>query len=644
MSIVTAQALGKYYGAQQVLSGISFAIAHGDRIALVGPNGAGKTTILRILMGLEEPSEGGISRARGLRLGYLPQRAAMESERTVFDEMLTLFEGLRQQQQALHELAEAMAAQADNAELMARYAEAEARFDLAGGYTYENRIQRVLTGLGFQRESYTWPIRVLSGGQVTRALLAKLLLQEPELLVLDEPTNYLDLEALEWLEAYLQSWPQTLLVVSHDRYFLDKVATRVWELNRGRLETYHGNYSHYVAQREARQLRQEREFEAQQESIAKTEDFIRRYKAGQRSREAKGREKRLERLERLEAPQQERSMSLRLGTELRSGDQVLICEAGATIGYPSKPGTDAEGEGAPHPLFRTGPFLVQRGDRVALLGPNGSGKTTFVRTLLRQLRPLEGRIRIGASVRIGYLPQTQDWLDPTLSVLDQVLSASPLQPDEARHVLARFLFTGDEVFKLTGTLSGGELSRLGLCLLTLRGANLLLLDEPTTHLDVDSQEVLQRVLSGFPGTILLVSHDRYLIDAMATHVWEVGDGRLAQYEGNYSAYQAAKQRAQQVMQAEPERRQQARDEERRRLRQEQLALRRRDARLEELEVEIERLEREVAATTEELHRASERQDGQRVHALGLAYTQTQQALAERLEEWEQIATSAETQL
>jgi ATP-binding cassette subfamily F protein 3 len=640
MSIVTAQGLTKYYGAQEVFRGLGFSVARDDKIALVGPNGAGKTTLLRLLLGLDEPSEGGIHRARGLRVGYLPQQPTLSGEQTLYGEMLEVFGDLRARQQALLALTHEMATATDPTEAMARYAEAEQRFDLDGGYAYENRIQRVLTGLGFGPDTYDWPLAVLSGGQVTRALLARLLLQEPELLALDEPTNHLDLAALEWLESYLQSWPHSLVIVSHDRYLLDKVVSRVWELNHGELQSYRGNYSAYVAQRAANRLRQQREYEAQQAHIAETEDFIRRYGAGQRSREAKGREKRLDRLERLQAPRQDRTMALRLATELRSGDQVLICEQGATIGYPTRPDQHEEDGQNQMALFRTAPFLVEQGDRVALLGPNGSGKTTLVRTLLREIKPLEGHIRIGASVRIGYLPQTQDWLDPAKTVLEQVMDASGLLVDEARHVLGRFLFSRDDVYKQSGNLSGGELSRLGLAILTLRGANLLILDEPTTHLDVDSQEILQEVLSSFGGTILFVTHDRYLIDALATHVWSIQDGVLEQFEGNYSGYQAEKARW--ANEGEVKISDGGDWEERRReLRQRQLAQRRRDEQLESLEREIARLEAEIEHTTQSLHRASASQDAARIPRLGRDYEALQQALSESLHEWERLASPTE---
>ena len=641
MSIVSVRQLGKYYGAQDVFAGIDFDIARGDKIALVGPNGAGKTTLLRILLGMEEPSQGRVTRARGLQIGYLPQNAEFPSEQTLYQEMLGEFASLRRQQQALQDLAEEIAEADDSAELLERYASAEQRFELEGGYEYPVTIQRVLSGLGFSEEMYGWPIRVLSGGQITRALLAKLLLREPDLLVLDEPTNYLDLDALEWLESYLQAWSKTLLVVSHDRYFLDRVVTRIWELNFGRLETYRGNYTHYVAQREDRRLRQEREYEQQQELIAKTEDFIRRYGAGQRSREAKGREKRLNRMERLEAPRTNKQMHLRMATNLRAGDNVLQSE-GALIGYKTRPDADAGCEGAhegdglqEHPLFDTKKFLIQRGERVALLGPNGSGKTTFLRTILGQTEPLRGKLRVGASVRIGYLPQTQSWLDGSLTILEQIMAVSDLGILETRSLLGRFLFSGDEVDKSVGDLSGGEQARVALAILTLQDANVLLLDEPTTHLDVRSQEVLQDVLAAFDGTILFISHDRYLIDALATHVWEVRNGCLHQYEGNYGAFVEARQR--EAASAASKTRQRRATDAVCTDREQQREARRQRKRIEELEQEIEDLEARLDAIPGLINQASAAQDVSQVETLGLEYQHLREVLRERLSDWESLA-------
>ena len=643
MSILTARNLAKSYGAQDVFSGIDISIARGDKIALVGPNGAGKTSLLRILLGTDEPTDGNVFRSRGLRMGYLPQDADYGSESTLYAEMLDVFGPLRAQERSLHRLADEMAVAADPRDLMERYASAEQRFELAGGYEFENRIKRVLSGLGFGEDTYEWPISVLSGGQVTRAMLARLLLEEPELLLLDEPTNYLDLEALEWLESYLQEWPHSLLVVSHDRYFLDKVVNRVWELKHGEMVAYRGNYSHFVRQRQDRLGRQTRDFNAQQALIAKTEDFIQRYHAGQRSREARGRQTRLDRIERIRAPRRDRHMSLRLSTTLRSGDNVLMTD-GALIGYPQMPEDQSAetGEaGGAHVLFDTGKFLIQRGERVALLGANGSGTTTFLLTLLGQLQALSGSVRVGASVQIGYLPQIRDWLDPDKSVLEQILDTSDLLPAEARNVLGRFLFSGDDVFKQTSSLSGGELARLGLAVLTLRGANFLLLDEPTTHLDIESQEVLQQALSNFPGTILLVSHDRYLIDALVTHVWSIDGGKLMTFEGNYTQYLAEKERLAALRIADGGARQRARPRPGDSARAACRETRKRTERLQTLERGIEGIEMELDHVASLLDLATARQDAVRIGALGQEYQRLEESLSAHLHQWEQAASESQ---
>ena len=637
MSILSAQNLSKYFGAQDVFAGVTFSIARGDKVALVGPNGAGKTTLLRIILGLDEPSEGYVSRARSLRTGYLPQQPTFDSEATVVGEMEAVFADLRHQQETLQRLAEEMSVAEDAQELLDRYAQAEARFEHAGGYEYENRIKRVLGGLGFSEEMFTWPITMLSGGQVTRAYLAKLLLQEPELLVLDEPTNYLDLQALEWLESYLAAWPGSLLIVSHDRYFLDHVVTRVWEMNHKGLDTYRGNYSHYVEQRKARRQRRWREFKVQQEQIAHTEDFIRRYKAGQRSKEARGRLKRLNRLERITPPPTDRAINLRLSTQLRSGDKVLMSE-GAVIGFPSSPSAEngASDASEPHALFTLPEVLIQRGERIVLLGPNGCGKTTFLRTLLGQMEPLTGTIRLGASIRIGYLPQKRDWLDYDKTVLEQILDYSDLKVEEARTLLGRFLFSGDEVYKQIGNLSGGEMTRVALAILTMRGANVLLLDEPTTHLDVESQEILQNVLLTFPGTILLVSHDRYLIDALADWIWLIKDGQVTQFEGNYSAY-AAQQSAPETLALDPSPTRNDDQEDYRAQRRAQAAEKRQRERFAALESQIETIEAQIAQTASLLDLASRRQDLAEVQSLGQRYRQLEADLAQHMSEWEGLA-------
>jgi ATP-binding cassette subfamily F protein 3 len=630
--------LSKHFGAQDIFENVSLQIAHGERTALVGPNGVGKTTLLRILAGLEVASDGQIHRAKGLRDGYLPQEATLaDGGGTLWDLAQGAYAHLERQAGELYRLEEAMAAATDPAEqdqLLTRYGKAQDAFELAGGYTYENRIRQILSGLGFEKEEYHRPLAQFSGGQQTRAHLARLLLDAPDLLLLDEPTNHLDLAAVEWLEDYLQGWEGAIVTTAHDRYFLDKVASRVWDLNHGRLDIYRGNYTAYVSQRAERRERREREYNRQRSFIAKEEDFIRRNIAGQRTREAQGRRKRLERLERLEKTANEKKISLNLHTDLRSGDLVLATHD-LVVGY--EPGAT---------LFEAPDVEIRRGDRVALIGPNGTGKTAFVKTILKKIRPLSGRVRLGAAVKIGYLAQAHAGLDLKQTVINEVLSVpaggrKDLLIGEARNYLGRFLFSGDDVFKPISALSGGERSRVALAKLALRGANFLVLDEPTNHLDIPSQEVFQSVLADFPGTILLVSHDRYFVDALATRVWSLEDETLyvSKAEAPLSAYGAyladreARRLAKSVDRSQgsdaPSQSESTRGEGRPRG---QNSYKRQRA-LAELEAEIEAAEARLEELGVALEGASHSQAVEQLETLGRDYQATEEELARLLEQW-----------
>jgi len=626
MSVVVAANLAKYYGAQDVFSGISFQIGHGDKIALVGANGAGKTTLLRIVAGIDGQTSGALTSAKGLRIGYLAQRSDLKQGHTLYEEMDDVFVDLHEQQERLHELEEEMADPARRGTALERYGELLQRFELAGGYTYEQRIKRILSGLGFDEAEFDQPLAQLSGGQKTRAQLAKLLLLDPELLLLDEPTNHLDLKATEWLEEHLAQWQGSLIVVAHDRYFLDKVVDRVWEMGFGALEEYHGNYSHYVMQRAERRRRHQAEYEAQQEHIASTEDFVRRYKAGQRSREAKGREKRLKRLKLVERPRRQRTMKLELASRVRGGNHVLMT-GGLAIGYRA-------------PLFSAPNLLLLRRERVALLGPNGCGKTTFLKTILDEVPPLAGQVKLGINVHVAYFAQGHEHLRERMTILDEILSVKNLPLEKARGFLGRFLFSGDDVFKLIAQLSGGERGRLSLAMLALQGANFLLLDEPTNHLDIQSQELLEQVLRDFEGTIVFVSHNRYFIDAVATQVWAVEGQKLGVHEGNYSAYLDQMQFARaQVGAALPAKARIRARREQDGKKQAEKQLRRLEARRTELEQEIHHLESTLSTLTRELELASREQHVARVSDLGREYASVQGQLQHRLEEWTKVAQS-----
>jgi ATP-binding cassette subfamily F protein 3 len=460
-------------------------------------------------------------------------------------------------------------------------------------------------------------------------LLARLILQAPDLLLLDEPTNHLDVSAVEWLEATLKDYDGSIVAVAHDRYFLDAAVEHVWELDQGRLETYTGNYSKYLMLRAERYEQRLKEYERQREFIEKEQDYIRRNMAGQNTRQAKGRLKRLERLsddpdakfKLARKPKQRKSVRLNLGSRMRSGDIVLRAHD-LIVGY----------QDDRKPLVRVGQLELFRGQRVALWGPNGVGKTTFLKTVLAEIPPLEGEVELGASVNVGYFSQTQDALDPDQSILDTLLAAEHMPISQARNYLGRYLFSGDDAFKPVGTLSGGERARVALALLSLRGANVLLLDEPTNHLDLGAQEVLQDVLLDFEGTMILVSHDRYLVNALATHVWAVEDTELRVYEGNYNDYVAQRAIERERQKSIEAREREASQSKTRPDKAAQLEARRREKRIAELESEIDALETRL----NDLSRQIEMATPDSVASLGQEYAQVEQELQELVNEWSRV--------
>ena len=533
MSLITAKNLSKSFGAEDIFDGISLSISRGARIALVGANGVGKTTLLRILLGLDFPNSGDVRHAKALTMGYLPQESSLTEQGTLWQTCLEVFSDLLEVEADLKQWMQAMADSEHAEEAVVRYGNLEQTFEQQGGYTYEVRIKQTLSGLGFDEADFHRPITQLSGGERTRALLAKLLLESPDIMFLDEPTNHLDIGAVEWLESFLKDWDGALVVVSHDRYFLDQVAETIWEMMPA-LEVYHGNYSAYLSQREERYARRLAEYEAQTSFIEKEQEFIRRNIAGQNTNQAKGRRRRLERLledSRLAPPPSEpRRMHINLNTRGRSGDIVLRT-------YNLEVGYHDEGK----PLFSCPDLLLQRQECAAIIGPNGAGKTTFLKTILENIPPYSGKVTLGASLVVGYFAQAHEGLNHDRTLMMEIDSVAPnMLPAEKRNYLAKFLFTGDDVFRKVGTLSGGERGRLALAKLSLTDANLLLLDEPTNHLDLPTQEVLESVLSNFPGTILLVSHDRYLIDSLASQIWEVEtQGKNLQvFKGSYTQFKA----------------------------------------------------------------------------------------------------------
>ena len=639
MPIVSVIQVSKSYGAERIFDSVSFQINENDCIGLVGPNGAGKSTLLNIIARREEPDEGSVALTRNTRIGYLPQVVDFQPENTLREEMLTVFADVHSWENDLSELALALASPAAHEDialhekLLQRYADLQVRFEHAGGYTYENRVDQVLDGLGFTREQQQSPVFQLSGGQQTRAALGKLLLQEPDLLLLDEPTNHLDLKALEWLETYLINWKGAMVVVAHDRYFLDKVVSRTIEMAFARIEEYPGNYTKYLRLREERMERRLREYETQQAHIAHTEEFIRRYKAGQRSREARGRQKLLNRLERVERPQDFPEMHFEFTPVVDSG-QIVVSTQKLVAGYiDGKQRTE---------LVRVADLELLRGDCVGLLGPNGSGKTTLLRTIIGELSPLSGQVHLGHNVRIGYYSQTHAGLNAERSIIDEIRQVSVLSEEGARTFLGRFLFSGEDVFKPIGTLSGGERSRVALAKLTLQGSNFLILDEPTNHLDLPSRQFLEEVLAEFEGTLLFVSHDRYFIDRLATKVWVIEDGVLIPYMGNYTEYRTRKQALvldvpssiKNASKAEPTAAKSASTAVKSNARKNAKVKVRT---LEDVEAEIEEAEERVKSVEEALADAALNADAALLTQLTVDYEQTRAHVDELLTEWERLS-------
>jgi ATP-binding cassette subfamily F protein 3 len=629
MALIATEDLWHRYGAEVIFEKVSVGVQRGDRIGLVGLNGSGKSTLLRILAGLQEPTGGRVLRARSVRVGYLPQEPLLESTATLFEEMLSAFERLREQEHTLHQLEQMLSCGNPSAELLQRYDELLEEFRQGGGYEYRHRIHQVLKGMGFSDEHQ--PIAQLSGGQRARAALAKVLLEEPDVLLLDEPTNHLDIEALEWLEEYLSHWKGAFIIVSHDRYFLDKLVNKIWELEFGRLYEYPGNYSRYRALRAERLERQWKLYEEQQEFIKRSEEFIRRNIAGGdfRASQAQARQKMLEKLERIPKPIVPKRMHLWMDVKSPSGERVLRAKD-LVIGYPGVP------------LVRCKNLSVQRGERVALLGPNGSGKSTLLRTIAGELMPLEGTLELGEGVEIAYFRQSQMELDdPDKTVLDVMISNGKMTISEARDFLGKFLFSGDEVFKKLSELSGGERSRLALAQLARLGGNLLLLDEPTNHLDIDSREVLQEALGEYRGTLILASHDRALIQAIATQIWEIHEGELRVYAGNYERYRAQRQTSSGLYafagqwpakmnvkrSLSPGKEQRLRERQRAKLAAREAALMN----------AITQLEHEIAQIERAMETASYDGDHQKLRELTALYRQKRQELEQLSEEWAQAA-------
>ena len=517
--------IAKSFGIHEIFKDVSFMLDQGEKVGLVGVNGGGKTTLLRCLLAPETVDGGFIKFEPGLRIGYVQQGFQGIGEGTLWQFLVNAGKDILELRQKMAELEKQVAsAKGDELDsLLADYARVSNIYEHADGYNYENRIKIVLHGLGFPEDEWDKPAENFSGGQKTRILLAAALVKEPDLLILDEPTNHLDIRMTEWLEGYLRNFKGGVLIVSHDRFFLNNVVGRVLEMEGGHLQNFKGNYDQYLAQKEIQMATMEAAYEAQQEYIARTEAYIRRFKAGIKSKMARGRQSQLNRLERVEGPERIEEFELRLPPAPESAERVLVLEE-LSVGY---------GENV---LLKDINLVLRKGEKTALLGPNGAGKTTLLKTILGELSPVTGKAKIGNRVKIGYFSQSYERLDPNQTLLDNFLTEYGYTMEHTRSLLGGMLFHGDDVFKEIGTLSGGQKARLVLLKLVLDGANLLILDEPTNHLDIAAREAVEAALEAFDGTVLVVSHDRYFINEVASRIWEIDNQQVNDYKGNYSFY------------------------------------------------------------------------------------------------------------
>jgi ATP-binding cassette subfamily F protein 3 len=644
----------KSYGAQDVLRGASLQINPGEHVGLVGRNGAGKTTIFRLVTGEETADRGEVARARALKLGLLAQHVHFKAGSTVHESALSAFGRLQQIEHEMHELEHRMADAGDDLEkVLERYSDLQHEFEREGGFEYSAKAEAILQGLGFDRDTWQLETDKLSGGQQNRLGLACLLLSEPDVLLLDEPTNHLDVGAVEWLEEFLRGYPISFVIISHDRYFLDRACNRIIEVENGQATNYKGNYSHYLIEREERREIQQRAYENQQRLIAKTEEFIRKNLAGQKTKQAKSRRTMLQRLERVDAVRADQSSGdFRLQDIERAGTHVLTVTE-TSIGY------------GDYVLARDISLILRRGECLGVIGPNGSGKTTFLKTILGKIPPLQGELRWGSKVEIGYYAQQLEDLDDRNEIIMELRRVAPSSATsgELRSFLAKFLFFGDDVYKPVRDLSGGEKGRLALAKLIYSGVNVLVLDEPTNHLDIPSREALEEALEAYEGTIVTISHDRFFLDRVATQILALdGEGNVEHYNGDYTGYhdwkagrskplvEAAGQPAiPNVSEARPsgrassQRQQPGRSKAGRGAQSVTSALAEESKRIkvvkkprgtEVIEAEIAELEKRLSELSDEMSKPEVARDITKLVAVNDKYEATQMQLAELYDEWE----------
>ena len=635
MIILQANKIERSFAGEVLFDNISLQVDERDRIALVGKNGAGKSTLLKILVGEEEPTSGEINKKRDLSLSYLAQDSRFESSNTIYDEMLHVFDDLHKTEKTLRQMELAMGEKtgADLEKLMQDYDRLSEEFRQAGGFTYEADIRAILNGFKFDESMWQMKIEELSGGQNTRLALAKMLLEKPNLLVLDEPTNHLDIETIAWLENYLVNYSGALLIVSHDRYFLDKVATITLDLTKHSLDRYVGNYSSFVEQKEQKLLTEAKNYEKQQKEIAALEDFVNRNLVrASTTKRAQSRRKQLEKMERLDKPEAgTKSAHMTFHSDKTSGNVVLTVEE-AAVGY--------DDQVLSEPIN----LVIRKMNAVAIVGPNGIGKSTLIKSIVGQIPFIKGEARFGANVEVGYYDQTQSKLTPHNSVLDELWNDFKLTPEvEIRNRLGAFLFSGDDVKKTVGMLSGGERARLLLAKLSMENNNFLILDEPTNHLDIDSKEVLENALIDFDGTLLFVSHDRYFINRVATQVLELSEEGSTLYLGDYDYYLEKKAELEALAAAQAEAvpvssTEEGTSNDYHLQKQNQKELRKITRRIEQLEAEMEELDQKIQEISETMHSTNDAADLVQLQSELDQLTVQQEAV---MEEWAELSEQVE---
>jgi len=526
MTVIGASHLSLHYAEMEIFSDVTLQVNERARIGIVGPNGSGKTSLIRVLLGEQDYDKGEIFFPEHVRIGYVPQTAMNSGEGTIKDQIMSGFSELIKLEMELTksalEIEQTEGSERKRSEQ--RYSTLLDKYESMGGYDYQNRMERVVQGVGLSEEVLNTPLEDASGGERTRAALASALLGEPDLLILDEPTNYLDFKGLEWLEDFLSHFPSAFIVVSHDRYFLDRVVKEIWEIDDCKLKSYPGNFSKYRLLKEEEIIRQEKEYQKQLDHIRREEYFIARYHAGQRSKEARGRARKLSRIERLEAPTYDEKVHISSVSASRTG-QTVIKTMNLSVGYVH--------EGQIVNLFNVPDYEIQKETTTAIIGSNGIGKTTLLKTILGEIPPIKGSVSLGHNVKTGYFRQGSDEIPEDLTVMEALLQIKNLSIGEARSFLAKFLFKGEEIFEQVKSLSGGERGRLALARLLITEPNVLILDEPTTHLDIPSREALETMLQDFDGSVIFVSHDRHLISLLANNLWFVDDGQIREFEGTY---------------------------------------------------------------------------------------------------------------